>query len=114
MAYQTNGGTAAPAKQGMKDLTNTNIARDGAAKRPQTSFATTHGMRDRTAEMAGVSPANPGVGPDADPANPLSPSPKLKKFPDAPAKWGMRDANGQSVNGNLGHAVLAEASNLGR
>jgi hypothetical protein len=114
MAYQTNGGTAAPAKQGMKDLTNTNIARDGAAKRPQTKFPTTYGMRDRTAEMAGVSPANPGVGPDADPANPLSPSPKLKKFPDAPAKWGMKDANGQSVNGNLGHAVLTEASNLGR
>lgn len=98
---------------GMSDQTSSNVARDGAAKKPQTKFATTHGMRDRTAEMTGVSPANPGVGPDAAPGNPLSPSAKLKQFPEAPIKSGMRDANGGTVS-NVGKAVLAEAANLGR
>lgn len=99
---------------GMVDQTSSNIARDGAPKRTQTSFPIKQGMKDQTAALSGVSPANPGVGPDADPSNPLSPSAKLKQFPDAPVKWGMRDANGQSVNGNLGKQVLAEAANLGR
>ena len=114
MAYQTNKGTSAPVKPGMEDRINTNIARDGAPKRPQTSFPITHSMRDRVKEMSGVSPANPGMGPDASSGNPLDPEPKTKKYADAPIKWGMRDANGQSVNGNLGHEVLAEASKLGR
>lgn len=97
-----------PVKAGMTDRTSSNIARDGAAKRPQTSFATTHGMRDRTAEMSGVSPENPGVGPDGGSANPLAPSAKLKKFGSAPIKWGMHD---QTPNGS---AVLGEASRLGK
>jgi hypothetical protein len=99
---------------GMSDQTNTNIARDGAAKRPQTKFPVKEGMKDMTAAMTGISPGNPGVGPDADPANPLSPEPKSKHQSEVKASWGMKDANGQSVNGNLGKAVLAEAANLGR
>jgi len=95
---------------GMSDQTNSNIARDGAAKRPQTSFPVAHGMKDQVTALTGVSPANPGVGPDADPANPLSPSPKLKKFPDAPKAYGMKGSHDNAS----GHAVLAEASNLGR
>lgn len=94
---------------GMSDQTNSNIARDGAAKHPQTSFAVTHGMRDRTAEMSGVSPANPGVGPEASTGNPLSPTAGLKKFPDAPIKWGMKDQTPGS-----GNAVLADATRLGK
>lgn len=95
---------------GMSDQTSSNIARDGAAKKPQTSFATTHGMKDQIAALTGVSPANPGIGPDADPANPLSPSPKLKKFPDAPIAYGMKGSHDNAS----GHKVLAEAANLGR
>lgn len=100
---------------GMVDQTSSNIARDGAAKRTQTKFPLKEGMKDQTEALSGVSPANPGVGPDADPANPLSPEPKSKhQSGDVKASWGMRDANGQSVNGELGKAVLAEAARLGR
>lgn len=98
---------------GMSDQTSSNIARDGAAKRPQTKFATAHGMKDRVAELSGISPANPGVGPDADPANPLSPSPGMKevhKGGEVKSSWGMHDANGKSVNGVLGKEVLAQAA----
>lgn len=95
---------------GMSDQTSSNIARDGAAKRPQTSFAPRVTMRDRTAEMAGVSPANPGVGPDAAPANPLSPEPRGKKCVPAPTHPGMK---GQ-VDHALGARVLSEAANLGK
>jgi hypothetical protein len=99
---------------GMSDQTSTNIARDGAPKKTQTNFPVKEGMKNQVTALSGVSPANPGVGPDADPANPLSPSAKLKKFPDAPTAWGMKDAHGQSANGDIGHKVLAEAANLGR
>lgn len=94
---------------GMSDQTTSNIARDGAAKRPQTSFPVKSGMRDRTAEMTGVSPANAGVGPDAAPGNPLSSLPGLKKFGQVPTKWGMKD----QTPGDAG-AVLREASSLGK
>jgi len=97
---------------GMSDQTDSNIARDGAAKRTQTKFPVKEGMKDMTTYSAG--PANPGVGPDASSANPLDPEPKSKKSGEVKASWGMRDANGQSVNGELGKAVLAEAANLGR
>lgn len=93
---------------GMQDQTSSNIARDGAAKRPQTNFPVKAGMKDQVKAMSGVSPANPGVGPDADPANPLSPSPKLKKFGDVKTSWGMKGAPGD------GKAVLSEASSLGK
>lgn len=100
---------SAPIHPGMKDLTDTNIARDGAAKRPQTSFPVKWGMRDRTAAMAGISPENPGVGPDASSGNPLDPSPKVKKFSQAPVHKGMKDQTNMD-----GKAVLSEASALGR
>ncbi len=100
---------------GMTDQTNSNLPRDGAPKRTQTKFPVKPGMTDRVAQLSYAGPANPGVGPDADPANPLSPEPKSKHQNDTfKASWGMRDANGQSVNGELGKAVLAEAANLGR
>lgn len=106
MAYHSDSNVAT--KPGMRDRTDSNIARDGAAKRPQTKFAVTHGMRDRTAEMSGVSPENPGAGPDGGAANPLAPSAKLKKFPQAPVHTGMKDQTGN------GSAVLGEASRLGK
>lgn len=99
---------------GMVDQTSSNIARDGAAKRPQTNFPIKSGMKDQTAILSGVSPANPGMGPDASSGNPMDPSPRAKKFGEVKTKWGMRDPNGQSINGNLGHQVLAEASALGK
>jgi hypothetical protein len=99
-------GGAAPVKPGMKDQTSSNIARDGAAKRPQTSFATKEGMRSRIGSVPGVK--GYGTGPDADPANPIAPMKEGKTFKDAPAAWGMRDANGQSVNHDLGRRVLGE------
>lgn len=101
-------GSAAPVKAGMKDQTSSNIARDGAAKRPQTKFATHTGMRSRVGEVAGVK--GNGTGPDASSPNPLDPTTPGKTFPKAGAKWGMRDANGQSVNHALGDAILAEGS----
>lgn len=86
-----------------------NIARDGAAKRPQTNFPIKLGMKDQTKALSGVSPANPGVGPDAAPANPLSKCAGLKKFGDAKPSWGMKDQTPGS-----GKAVLREATNLGK
>lgn len=111
MAHQASGNVSAHA--GMSDPTKSNLARDGAAKRPQTNFPVHIGMTDQTKVLSGVSPANPGVGPDASSGNPLDPSPKLKKFGQVPVKWGMRDANGQSINGNAS-AILSEASVLGK
>jgi len=105
-------GGAAPVKAGMKDRTSTNIARDGAAKRPQTSFGTTHGMRKRSADIntgpAGTSGPDGGAVP-----SPLDPRAPGKHFAQAPIKWGMRDAMGQSVNGN-GPAVINEGRLTGR
>lgn len=103
---------------GMKDQTNSNVARDGSPKRPQTSFPIAIGMKDQVKSLSGISPANPGVGPDAAPANPLSPEPGMKELHRQPgdlkASWGMRDANGNSINGVQGKAVLAEATRLGK
>lgn len=98
---------------GMSDQTSSNIARDGAAKKPQTSFPTTHGMKDQTAALSGVSPANPGVGPDAAPANPLSPEAKQKHSGPIGVKWGM-EKSPTTHSPELGSAVLKEAVNLGR
>lgn len=109
-------GGASPVKAGQKDQTSSNVARDGAAKRPQSSFPTKWGMRDVTAELSSVSPANPGVGPDASSANPLDPTVPGKKVQSSfETKWGHRDANGKSINGvHSGQAVLDEASHLGK
>ncbi len=115
MAYQTNKGTSAPIKQGMKDRIDSNIARDGAAKRTQTSFPVKSGMRSRITELSGVSPANPGTGPDASSGNPMDPSPKDKKFSPAPTKPGMRSrTTGGGVDHALGSAVLKDATSLGK
>lgn len=101
-------------KPGMKDQTSSNIARDGAAKRPQTSFPTHTGMKSQV-EFRGAAPSNPGTGMDAGSPNVADPSNRGKSVQtDFPAKWGMRDANGKSVNGNLGKQVLSEAALTGR
>ena len=42
---------------GMSDQTSTNIARDGAAKKPQTKFPVKEGMKNQTQALSGVSPA---------------------------------------------------------
>lgn len=109
-------GGAAPVKQGMQDRIDSNIARDGAAKSPQKSFPTKWGNRSRIDDMKGISPANPGVGPDASGANPLDPTSPGKKVQSSfETKWGNRDANGKSINGvHSGQAVLDEASRLGK
>src|ERR1035437_4216519 len=56
------------------DQTSGDMARGGAAKHPQTTFKNSWGMKDMTS-LSGISPANPGTGPDASDANPLYPSP---------------------------------------
>jgi hypothetical protein len=107
-------GSAAPVKPGMQDQTSSNIARDGAAKKPQTNFPVKEGMRSRVGEVSGVSGSGPNGAPDASSPNPLDPTKRGKTFPDAPAKWGMRDANGSSVNHELGRQILNEGALTGR
>lgn len=94
---------ASPVKQGMKDQTSSNIARDGAAKRPQTSFATHSGMKDMTA-LSGIGPRNPGVGPDASSPNVLGGAPKIVSTEFKPA-MGMKGSHSHEQ----GRKVLAEA-----
>lgn len=95
---------------GMSDQTSSNIARDGAAKRPQTKFPVKEGMKNQTQILSGVSPANPGVGPEASTSNPLSPEPKSKHQNAVATSWGMKGKH----DPQLGSAVLNEAANLGR
>jgi hypothetical protein len=101
---------------GMVDQTSSNVARDGAAKKTQTKFPVKGGMRSRIGEVTGVVGHGPDGAPDAGAPNPLDPSPTAKVLGQGPIKssWGMKDANGQSVNGELGKKVLTEAANLGR
>lgn len=95
---------------GMSDQTNSNIARDGAPKRTPSKPAVKDGMKNQTKELSGVSPANPGVGPDADPANPLGPASPAKNIATPAKAWGMKGEHSPA----LGSAVLNEAANLGR
>ena len=96
--------------------------RAGAAKRTQTSFPVKPGMKDQTevSKLRGISPTSPGFShaPDASSPNPLDPEPGMKELHRQPGElkstWGMLDANKQSVNGNLGKAILDEAGRLGR
>lgn len=96
--------------------------RAGAAKRTQTTFPVKPGMRDQTdaSKLRGISPTSPGFShaPDASSPNPLDPSPTAKILRKQPqvlkSTWGMLDANKQSVNGNLGKAILDEAGRLGK
>ncbi len=98
MAYHSDSNVAT--KAGMRDRTDSNIARDGGKpKRIQTNIPIHTGMKDQTAILSGVSPANPGTGPDGGPSNPLKAVPKAKGIKDAPQAWGMRDANSKSING---------------
>lgn len=102
--------------RGQKDQTSSNIARDGAAKHPQTEFAVKRGMTDMVKELSGVGPKNPGVGPDASSANPLDPSPGMKELQTGGFKpsWGMRDGHGRGVDCEMAKKVLSEAANLGK
>lgn len=92
--------------------------RNGAAKRTATKFAPSMNMRSRIGEVSGVVGHGPAGAPDASSPNPLDPSPSdkvlFKQSDHLKSSWGMLDANGQSVNGELGKAVLAEAARLGR
>jgi len=108
MAYQTSGGTKAPVKGGMSDQTSSNIARDGAAKHPQTKFPVKGGMKNMQAYDAAKNVS--GSGPDASSPDPLAKESISKGFKDAPAAWGMTDANNRGVDHNQGRAVLSEAA----
>jgi hypothetical protein len=91
--------------------------RSGASKRTQTKFPVKQGMTDMVKGLSFAGPKNPGVGPDASSANPLDPEPKDKLLKRQPkvltSSWGMKDANGQGVDGTIGQKVLDEASRLG-
>lgn len=93
-----------------------NIARDGAAKSPQTSFAPRDTMKDMTEFSAG--PAVPGSGPDASAANPLEAEARgklLKKQPGSVgAAWDMTDGDGDGVDPTIGGDVLKEGKLTGR
>lgn len=92
----------------MQDQTRYN-ARDGAAKHVQTSFATHPGMSDQSRAM-GVSPANPGSGPDASGPNPLDPSTRGRaETGPLKASWDMKDGHGKGVDNSIGGKVIGEA-----
>jgi hypothetical protein len=114
MAYQGKSNSAT--KPGMKDQTDSNIARSGAAKRVQTKFPVKDGMKDMTTMSAG--PKNPGSGPDASSPNPLDPEPQAKTLRRQPqvlkSSWGMKGAGGKAIDTDIGPKVLAEASRLGK
>jgi hypothetical protein len=108
MAFQSKGSVAV--KETMKDLTDSDVARNGAAKRPQKSFPVKDGMKNSQSFDAGA----PGTtGPDAGSPNPLDPTKVGKKVQTTfPAKWGMKDGHGNPLDSDQGKAVLAEASLL--
>jgi hypothetical protein len=88
-----------------------NIARDGAAKNPQTSFPVKETMKDMTT-LSGVGPSNPGSGPDASSPNPLDAEPRAKLLRSqgstlAPA-WDMKDGDGDGLDTDIGGAVISE------
>ena len=112
---------------GMSDQTSGNLAREGAAKRPQTSFPVKGGMKDQTdaSKLRGIAEVVTdrgtreigtgfNYGPDASSPNPLDPSPKVKKFGDVKVKWDMKDGMGDGLNTEIGGQVLSEAALLGR
>ena len=122
MALRGSGVVAMTIDPPMQDrISNSPVdPRAGAAKRTQTKFPVKPGMTDmvKGSVSSFAGPKNPGVGPDASSSNPLDPSPTdkiLRRQPqEIKSSWGMVDANGQSVNGNLGKAILDEAGRLGR
>lgn len=94
----------------MKDQTSYN-ARNGAAKKVQTNFAVHPGMTDNQRAQAGISPSDPGTGPDASSPNPLANAPTKGGEDGTPLKasWDMKDANGKGVDNSIGGKVLGEA-----
>ena len=124
MAVRGSGVVAKTIDPPMQDRISTSPInpRAGAAKRTQTTFPVKPGMKDQTdaSKLRGISPTSPGFShaPDASSPNPLDPSPTAKVLRRQPhemkSSWGMTDANKQSVNGNLGKAILDEAGRLGR
>lgn len=106
-------GGAAPVKPGMQDRIDSNIARDGAAKKVQAKSPLHSAMKEQQ-DYRDATHGVSGSGPDASSPNPLAKEAISKGFKDAPTAWNMRDANGQSVNHELGHAVLKEAALTGR
>jgi hypothetical protein len=96
-------------------------ARSGAAKRTQTKFPIKDTMKDQTS-LSYAGPANPGTGPDADPADVMSPEPKGKTLHRQSQilfnRWGMKGAapdmtdsakTGKTLDANIGGKVLGEA-----
>lgn len=109
MAQQGSGLGAGPDEGAFKDQTSYN-ARSGAAKRTQTAFDASWGMKDMTKASAGVSPGEPGSGPDASSPNPLDPSVRGKKVDTTfKASWGAVDGHGKGVDNNIGGKVIGEA-----
>lgn len=96
-------------KPGMKDQTSSDLPRAGAAKRPQTSFPVHPGMKSQV-DFRGAAPANPGEGPLANPDSPTDGGSRKIVATEFKPSWGMRDANGNSVNGEQGKKVLSEGS----
>lgn len=123
MAVKGSGVVAKTVDPAMQDrITHAPVdPRSGKAKHTQTSFPIKGGMTDmvKGSVSSFAGPKNPGIGPDASSANPLDPEPKDKRlFHQNPDKfkssWGMKDANGQGVDGTNGQRILAEAGRLGR
>lgn len=112
MANQGSGLGKGPDGDVMQDQTGFN-ARNGAAKKPQTSFPVHPGMTDNQRAMAGVSPGNPGDGPVADGPKAydlLSGSERGKVVQsDVKASWDMKGADGKGLDSGIGGKVLGEA-----
>src|ERR1035437_909045 len=114
MAVQNSGLGAGPDPKMQDRITNSPIdPRSGAAKHPQTSFADAYGMKDMTS-LSGISPANPGNGPDASSPNPLDPMPRTKLLTRQPdtlkANPGTPvDGDGDGLDNEIGGQVIDEA-----
>lgn len=106
MAQQGSGLGKGPDEGAFSDQTTYN-ARNGAEKRTQKSFEIHPGMTDNQRAMVGLSPADPGTGPDASSPNPLANSPRSSG--PVPASWDMKDANGKGPDHSIGGKVLGEA-----
>lgn len=93
----------------MQDQTRYN-ARNGAAKRTQKDFPVHPGMADSTRAMSGVSPSDPGNGPDAVSPNPLDPTVRGKpKAAPLVASWNQKDGHGKGLDNSIGGKVIGEA-----
>lgn len=108
MAVQ-NAGLGKGPDPAMQDQTSYD-ARKGAAKKPQTNFPVHPGMTDQQKAMAGVSPSDPGSGPDASGPSPLDPT-KVEKRIDKVTQtpWGQKDAYGRGLDTSIGGKVIGEA-----